>query len=55
MDWQETAVALIGAALVWIIVRRLLCRGRNKARGGCAACSRDCPLRELGRKRKDRS
>ncbi|WP_417013253.1 hypothetical protein [Alistipes sp.] len=55
MDWQEIAVALVGAVLVWIIVRRLLCRARGDASGGCASCARECPLRELHRHGKGRS
>lgn len=41
MNWQDIAVALVGVALVWIIVRRLFCRGR------CASCERNCPLHDL--------
>lgn len=34
MNWQDIAVALVGVALVWIIVRRLFCRGRGNTSGG---------------------
>ena len=47
MNWQDIAVALVGVALVWIIVRRLFCRGRGNTSGGCASCERDCPLHDL--------
>ena len=47
MNWQDIAVALVGVALVWIIVRRLFCRGRGNTSGGCASCERNCPLHDL--------
>lgn len=46
MNWQDIAVALVGAVLVWIVVRRLFCRGRGNASGGCASCKRGCPLHD---------
>ena len=47
MNWQDIAVVLVGVALVWIIVRRLFCRGRGNTSGGCASCERNCPLHDL--------
>ena len=47
MNWQDIAVALVGVALVWIVVRRLFCRGRGTLSGGCASCERNCPLHDL--------
>lgn len=41
MNWQDIAVALVGVALVWIIVQG------SFAAGGCASCERDCPLHDL--------
>lgn len=55
MDWQSIAVLIVGLVLVWIVVRRLFCRGRGNVSGGCDSCGRDCPLRELNRTKKDRS
>ena len=46
MNWQDIAVALVGVALVWIVVRRLFCRGRGTLSGGCASCERNCPLHD---------
>ncbi|WP_297411845.1 hypothetical protein [uncultured Alistipes sp.] len=43
MDWQEAAVALIGAV---VVVRLLFVVRRRRRNGGCSACDADCPFRK---------
>lgn len=50
MEWQDYTVWAIGAAVVFVIVRRLLCSGRRGR--GCDACGDvRCPLRKTNDKR----
>lgn len=49
MEWQDLIVAVVGIGVAVYLLRRLFC-GRKRS-NGCASCSKECPVRDLLRKK----
>lgn len=46
-DWQEWAVAAVGAVVAVLILRRAICFVLGRGGDGCASCGKKgCPMRK---------